>query len=86
MEDIKLLPAGHYATFNLKHRIPQLCYTQYWDYNFCEPTGRASDAEYREELTAFLNKRVNRQLVTDVGIRKLFEWRYGLRRHNCYRC
>ena len=68
MEDIKLLPAGHYATFNLKHRIPSLCTIQYWDYNFCEPSGRASDEEYREELDRLFEQAVTRQLVTDVEI------------------
>ena len=43
LEDIKLLPAGYYATLDLKRTNPSVCYNQYWDYNFCEPIECASD-------------------------------------------
>ena len=68
LEDIQLLPAGHYATLDLMHINPTLCQAQYWDYNFCEPTERASDEEYREELDRLFQQAVNRQLVTDVEL------------------
>ena len=68
LKDIKLLPAGYYATFNLNCVNPKLSYTQYWDYHFCEPTFRASDTEYREELDRLFQQAVNRQLVTDVEL------------------
>jgi len=68
LEDIQLLPAGHYATLDLKHTQPALRHTQYWDYNFREPTERASDDEYREELDRLFQQAVNRQLVTDVEL------------------
>ena len=68
IEDIQILPAGHYATIDLNRVNPRLCYTQYWDYHFREPTERASDAEYREELDRLFQQAVNRQLVTDVEL------------------
>jgi len=68
IEDIQILPAGHYATIDLNQVTPRLRYTQYWDYHFREPTERASDAEYREELDRLFQQAVNRQLVTDVEI------------------
>jgi asparagine synthetase B (glutamine-hydrolysing) len=39
-----------------------------WDYHFCEPTDRSSDAEFREELDRLFQQAVNRQLVTDVEL------------------
>ena len=68
VEDIQLLPAGHYATLDLKHAQPTLRQTQYWDYNFCEPNEQGSDEEYREELDRLFRQAVNRQLVTDVEL------------------
>jgi asparagine synthase (glutamine-hydrolysing) len=68
LEDIQLLPAGHYATLDLKYVKPTLCRTQYWDYDFREPTARVSDDEYREELDRLFQQAVNRQLVTDVEL------------------
>jgi asparagine synthase (glutamine-hydrolysing) len=68
LEHIKLLPAGHYATFDLNNKNPSLRSIQYWDYNFCEPVERASDEEYREELDRLFEQAVTRQLVTDVEI------------------
>ncbi len=68
IEDIQILPAGYYAKIDLNRTNPKLCYNQYWDYHFCEPTERASDAEYREELDRLFQQAVNRQLVTDVEL------------------
>ena len=68
LQDIKLLPAGHYAQIDLKRCTPSLQLTQYWDYNFCEPEHKASDEEYREELDRLFRQAVNRQLVTDVEL------------------
>ena len=68
LNDIKLLQAGHYATLDLKRSNPELHFTQYWDYNFCEPIKRVSDEEYREELDRLFTQAVNRQLVTDVEL------------------
>lgn len=68
VEDIHILPAGHFAKIDLNLSKPKLRYTQYWDYHFREPTDRASDAEYREELDRLFQQAVNRQLVTDVEL------------------
>ena len=79
LNDIKLLQAGHYATLDLKCSNPELHFTQYWDYNFCEPKKRVPDEEYREELDRLCKQAVNRQLVTDVEIGQLLEPWYGFR-------
>ncbi len=68
LEDIQLLPAGHYATLDLNEKNPTLRRTQYWDYHFREPTEKASPEEYREELNRLFQQAVNRQLVTDVEL------------------
>ncbi|NRQ01186.1 asparagine synthase (glutamine-hydrolyzing) [Marinobacterium sp. xm-d-530] len=68
VEDIKLLQAGHYATLDLKKVKPTLQLAEYWDFNFQEPTEKASDEEYREELDRLFKQAVNRQLVTDVEL------------------
>lgn len=68
LEDVKLLPAGYHALLDLKQKTPALQQTQYWDYDFREPTERASDEEYREELDRLFRQAVNRQLVTDVEL------------------
>ena len=68
IEDIQLFPAGHYATFDLKNSNPALKYTQYWDYDFCEPKEYVSDDEYGEELDRVFQQAVDRQLVSDVEL------------------
>lgn len=68
LEDIQLLPAGHYAVLDLKQNKINLQRTQYWDYRFREPEQAASAAEYREELGRLFRQAVNRQLVTDVEL------------------
>lgn len=68
MNDIKLLPAGYYAQLDLKRCSPTLQLTQYWDFDFREPSVVASDQEYREELDRLFQQAVNRQLITDVEL------------------
>lgn len=68
LNNIKLLPAGHYATLNLGKKERELKLTQYWDFNFSEPKVKASDDEYREELDRLFKQAVNRQLVSDVEL------------------
>jgi asparagine synthase (glutamine-hydrolysing) len=68
LNDIKLLPAGYYATLNVGKKQTELQLTQYWDFDFREPKNPASDQEYREELDRLFKQAVNRQLVTDVEI------------------
>ena len=67
-EDIKLLPAGHYAILDLKNNNPSIRLTQYWDYKFCEPTENIDDQEYDEELDRLFQQAVSRQLVSDVEL------------------
>jgi asparagine synthase (glutamine-hydrolysing) len=68
LEDVQLLPAGHYAMLDLKQQNPTLKRTQYWDFHFREPADRAKDDEYREELDRLIKQAVNRQLVADVEL------------------
>jgi asparagine synthase (glutamine-hydrolysing) len=68
LEDVKLLPAGHFGVIKLRDSHPKLKLTQYWDFDFREPDVAASDEEYREELDRLFQQAVNRQLVTDVEL------------------
>ena len=68
LRDIHLLPAGHFATFDLKADRPMLKCTQYWDYRFREPDHPARREEYIEELDRLFRQAVNRQLVSDVEL------------------
>ncbi|MCA9219533.1 MAG: asparagine synthase (glutamine-hydrolyzing), partial [Planctomycetales bacterium] len=68
LEDVSLLPPGHYAELDLNCTKPVLRRTQYWDFDFQEPSEPVSDAEYREELDRLFRQAVNRQLVTDVEL------------------
>jgi len=68
LENIKLLPAGHYALLDIREDQPQLRQVQYWDFKFSEPSEKASDEEYREELDRLFRQAVNRQLVSDVEL------------------
>lgn len=68
LEDIRMLPAGHYAQLDCSKTNPQLKATQYWDFHFCEPEQPASVEEYQEELDRLFQQAVNRQLVGDVEL------------------
>ena len=68
LQDIQLLPAGHYAELDLKQHRPVLQRTRYWDYRFREPDQPASRQEYVEELDRLFRQAVNRQLVSDVEL------------------
>lgn len=68
LEDMEILPAGHYAVLDLNEPSPKLRQTQYWDYKFHEPDHKEKDEAYREELDRLFKQAVNRQLVTDVEI------------------
>lgn len=65
---VKLLPAGYCALLDMRCSSPKLQFTQYWDYDFREPTAPGTDAEYREELDRLFCQAVNRQLDTDVEL------------------
>ena len=66
LEDVYLLPAGHYAVVAVGY--PELQLTRYWDYHFREPDRPASREEYIEELDRLFRQAVSRQLVSDVEI------------------
>ena len=68
LNDIKLLPAGYYATLNVGKQQKELQLTQYWDFDFREPKNPVGDQEYRQELDRLFKQAVNRQLVTDVEL------------------
>lgn len=68
LENVELLPAGHYATVDLREKTPEVRRTRYWDYQFREPDGGPDAAEYREELDRLFRQAVHRQLVTDVEL------------------
>jgi len=68
LEDVRILPAGHYAKICPRDNNPALKQTQYWDYCFREPDQPASKEEYVEELDRLFQQAVNRQLVSDVEL------------------
>jgi asparagine synthase (glutamine-hydrolysing) len=68
LQDIKLFPAAHYGVVDLSKPEPRLQLTQYWDFDFREPTGKIDKAAYQEELDRLFRQAVNRQLVTDVEL------------------
>lgn len=68
LEDVRILPAGHYAVLDLNAERPQLQLTRYWDFRFTEPGGEIDAREYREELERLFQQAVNRQLVADVEL------------------
>ncbi|WP_031434428.1 asparagine synthase (glutamine-hydrolyzing) [Methylomarinum vadi] len=68
LQDIHILPAGHYATLDLKKSAPRIEVIRYWDYRFREPEQQASRSEYIEELDRLFRQAVKRQLVSDVEL------------------
>jgi asparagine synthase (glutamine-hydrolysing) len=68
LQDVKILPAGYYATLNFKRTTTTINLHQYWDYLFCEPDHKASKQDYLEELDRLFKQAVNRQLVSDVEL------------------
>lgn len=67
VEDITLLPPGHFMMVD-PSKVTPIQRTQYWDFNFREPSEKASDEEYREELDRLFKQAVQRQLMTDVEL------------------
>ena len=68
IEDIKMLPAGHYANISINNNHPKLRITEYWDYSFEEPTNIVDKREYIEELDRLFSQAVERQLISDVEV------------------
>ena len=66
LEDIHLLPAGHWLTLHAP--TSHLQRTKYWDYHFHEPTQPERKEAYVEELDRLFSQAVNRQLVSDVEL------------------
>ena len=65
---INIMPAGFYGKIDLRKKSPKLIRTQYWDFNFREPSELISHQDYAEELDRLFRKAVNRQLVSDVEL------------------
>ncbi|MEF8753406.1 MAG: asparagine synthase (glutamine-hydrolyzing) [Accumulibacter sp.] len=68
LQDLRLCPAGHYAVLDFASRAPQLKFSQYWDFDFREPSGKVDKMAYEGELDRLFRQAVNRQLVTDVEL------------------
>ena len=70
LQDVFLLPAGHYATLQLDDVTRQATWSrkQYWDYRFREPIQTIKKDEYLEELDRLFRQAVQRQLVSDVEL------------------
>lgn len=66
LQDIKILPAGHFMTLSTRHPEPKM--NQYWDYHFREPEKPLKKEEYIEELEHLFKQAVSRQLVSDVEL------------------
>lgn len=68
LQGIKLFPAGHYGILDLSKSGHGFQLSQYWDFDFREPTGKIDKVAYQEELDRLFRQAVNRQLVTDVEL------------------
>jgi asparagine synthase (glutamine-hydrolysing) len=68
LQDIQLLPAGHYATLEPGKSGATLQRFRYWDYRFREPDSPRAKDEYVEELNRLFRQAVNRQLISDVEL------------------
>lgn len=68
LQDIQLLPPGHYVIIDMGAGEPKMKRTRYWDYRFREPERPASKEEYVEELDRLFRQAVNRQLISDVEL------------------
>jgi asparagine synthase (glutamine-hydrolysing) len=63
---VNLLPPGHSMTVPAQgDPTPP---RRYWDFDFHEEDGRASDEEYAEELDRLFRQAVERQLMSDVSV------------------
>ena len=64
-EDVQILPQGTYLKFDERNK-PSI--KQWWEFQFNEPTFRATKGEYLEELDRLFRQAVKRQLVSDVPV------------------
>ena len=67
-QNIKVLPAGHFAKISPSEPNPNLKLEQYWDFDFCEVDHHLTQQEYTEELDRLMVQAVNRQMVSDVEL------------------
>jgi asparagine synthase (glutamine-hydrolysing) len=67
-EGIKLLPAGHQLTVDLRQRPSQPKIWCYWDYQFVSNGDGIDAADAAEELRALIEQAVTRQIVADVPV------------------
>jgi asparagine synthase (glutamine-hydrolysing) len=68
LQDMQLIPPGHFLTVNLSGKSFSINRTRYWDYRFREPEKPVRKEEYLEELDRLFRQAVNRQLVADVEL------------------
>lgn len=68
IEEIRLLPPGHFAVLDLGGAEPELERSRYWDFDFSEPGGDVDVEAHREELDRLFRQAVTRQLVSDVEL------------------
>jgi len=68
LQDIKMLPAGHFAILKPAGGAFDFRAVRYWDYCFKEPDRPVDKNEYVEELDRLFVQAVNRQLVSDVEL------------------
>ena len=71
-KDVKLLPAGTFATISsLEDKSVSgysLSMTRYWDFNFQEPQKPLQEKEYLAELSHLFQNAVSKQLMSDVPV------------------
>lgn len=68
LQDMHILPAGHFAVLDFRATQPELKLERFWDFHFSEPEGPTDVREYQEELDRLFRQAVNRQLVADVEL------------------
>ena len=66
LQDIKILPSGHFLKFDLKNNSFDI--RMYWDYKFEEIYQSKDIREYSEELDRLFRQAVKRQLIGDVEL------------------
>lgn len=65
-QNIRILPAGNVCRVSAPDK--KIVITQYWDYNFSEPSKNIDPKEYELELLRLLRGAVARQVTADVDV------------------
>lgn len=68
LRNVRLFPAGTWATICVDKGPSSLTFHKYWDFMFREPDSPTGEEEYVEELDRLFRQAVKRQLVSDVDI------------------